>query len=80
MDKYWSEIEHESSLYFEERVEFALVLHNNEIYVINGVGKYDVWKSKDGLNWEQLDDTPFKRSGHTALSFNDKIVLIGGYN
>lgn len=73
---------------FENRMLFSLVSHNGKMYVIGGrysmnsYGNSGVWSSSDGSHWTQMTAAPtFSNylSNAKAISFNDKIYLLGGF-
>ena len=44
-------------------------------------GETDVWYSGDGVNWKQANFAPWnQRLGHTAVVYDNKIWVMGGYN
>ena len=73
---------------FHPREDHEVVVHNNRLWVIGGydallpdVRTNDVWWSVDGVTWTEVPNngerfTP--RSGHQAVSFKNKLWVIGG--
>ncbi len=74
---------------FSKRSRHTLTTFKGRMWVIGGAGsligdqdyKADVWVSGDGENWVPfLQNAPFgKRADHTALVYDDKLWVIGGY-
>lgn len=74
---------------FPPRSRHTLTTFNGRMWVIGGAGsltgnqdfKADVWASGDGSNWTSfLQNAPFgKRADHTALVYDHKLWVIGGY-
>lgn len=77
------------------RAGLSAVVYNDEIYVMGGsfnddpgviggppvrVFYNDVWKSSDGMNWEEVTaSAPWApRAGAEAVAFSDYIYLLGG--
>ncbi len=72
------------------RDNFETVVYNNKMWVMGGAGlnsstlKFetynDVWNSKDGVHWTQVfPSSPWKtRKDFSALSFNNKLWIMGG--
>jgi len=80
-----------SSAAFPERIDAGLAVMNDRIWLVGGrcvlTGNYsvyfnDVWSSADGVNWvEENASAPFSaRDGHQLVNFNNKLLLIGGYD
>ena len=77
-----------SSAEWSRRGEHQAVVHNGKIYVLGGYyyrGNYgyyynDVWSSVSGINWslETSSAAWSQRSGHQALSHNDRLYVLGG--
>ncbi|MFK5880013.1 MAG: hypothetical protein QM478_11045 [Flavobacteriaceae bacterium] len=74
---------------FSARAAHQVVSFNNKLWVIggkvNGVSnnfQKDVWSSSDGINWTQeTANASFSaRYSHQAVSFNNKLWVIGGYD
>jgi len=83
----WEQIKDNAS--WIGRDNFAGVVFNDKIWVLGGhappncthnKGK-DVWYSSDGINWTQAtSNASFGcRSHHSAVVFENKIYVIGGY-
>ena len=78
------------STQFSRRFRHAVVVLNNELYLIGGLdgtnALNDVWKSTDGQSWARvLTDTPSPKStqfsrrfGHAVVVLNNELYLIGG--
>lgn len=70
---------------FLPRYSHSSVTYDNAMWVFGGLRKNDLWSSKDGVNWTneiyQIDsqDIFAGRSSHTMVTFNNQILLIGGY-
>lgn len=77
-----------TNLPFSKRVGSTFLVFNDgngdAMWVLGGSGFggefNDVWKSYDGLNWNQvLINAPWsKRGEHTSVVFNNKMWVIGG--
>ena len=69
---------------FLGRHNMALGVHETYLYMASGLrnGSHlgDVWRTSDGLNWENLTYSGvFERSTNLSLvSYNDKLWLLGG--
>lgn len=78
---------------FSSRIAYAAAVYKNHIWLIGGAVNpknklggnkpqihSDIWKSKDGLHWQLVDeDAEFgKRFGHKLIVFKDWLLLIGG--
>ena len=75
---------------FAERAFFSGVGHNGTMFVFGGdyyvaeedsyIFYNDVWASTDGASWVELS-SPFGQGNccQAAVSYNDKIVVMGGY-
>lgn len=66
------------------RFSYGLCENNNKVYLMGGykgVGDYlnDVYVTSDMKNWKRLQDAPWsKRYAFAALSFDNKIWVLGG--
>lgn len=74
---------------FAGRLNFALLLHNDAMYIIGGEkpghSSYnDVWCTTDGINWEMKTNTLSADFPHfyapDVSSVNGKLILTGGSN
>lgn len=76
---------------FSKRAAHEIVVFNNELYLFGGeVGtsiggstesSREVWKSEDGITWQNLGDAPFPIwDFREAIVFQNKIWLLGGVN
>lgn len=73
---------------FSGRRKHQLVVFDNKLWLIGGMGfpgfgggpQNDVWSSADGVTWaRETGAAPFSpRSGHQALVFDNKLLVIGG--
>jgi hypothetical protein len=71
---------------FIGRSMHSAVVNNGRLYVIGGQSRFngilhDVWSTADGVTWQQeTAAAPFSpRTGASAVSYNGRIFLIGGY-
>jgi N-acetylneuraminic acid mutarotase len=67
------------------RIFYGCTVHNGYIYVVGGLGYYDVWRSRNGIYWEQVtNEVPFLKGecfAGSLASFNGKMwMLCGGNN
>ena len=69
------------------RLYHQALSHNGRLYVLGGLGVgtsnanlNDVWSSADGKKWKQeTANAEWKeRTGHQALSYNDRLYVLGG--
>jgi hypothetical protein len=64
------------------RVLYGCAAHNGYIYVAGGEGYSDVWRSRDGIKWEQVAaNTGFLKGENFAgslTSFNGKLWVVCG--
>lgn len=71
---------------YGDRLDPAVVSHEGHIYLIGGHAPTqwhnDVWRSRDGVDWELLiDNAPWSpRSTHLAVSHKGRIWMMGGYD
>ena len=72
---------------WQARAAFGLVEFRENLYLLGGIGGHglstcfsDVWKSKDGINWDLVtNDAPWGKRGMMTLAiFKNKIWLLGG--
>ncbi len=75
---------------FDPRAAFAMTVFKNRLWLIGGLyfdknsdikDKNDVWVSSDGTNWKRVvKHAQFSpRGGHSAIVFNNKIWIMGGF-
>ena len=74
---------------FHPREQHQVVVHNNRLWVIGGLGyrsdgglRNDVWWSVDGVTWTEVPNNGERfspRRLHQAVSFKDKLWVIGGF-
>ncbi len=68
---------------FSPRAKMAIVVHNNELYVLGGSGRNDVWSTKNGEVWVQKTNNISSEFPHfwspRAVSLNGKLILFGGH-
>lgn len=73
---------------WEERLWFSSVVYRDRMWVIGGWNKTptsknlgDVWYSKDGRTWKQLQSEVIwkARHEHSTYVFQDKIIVAGGH-
>ncbi len=81
--------EREATIPFSKRHYQAAVVFQSKIWVVGGLSDSendpilnDVWSSADGVHWNRVAvHAPFgERYGHGCTVFNDRIVLLGGFN
>ncbi|HOO70675.1 MAG TPA: Ig-like domain-containing protein [Spirochaetota bacterium] len=74
--------EETSSASWSSRESHTSVVFDNNIWVLGGSNKNDVWHSEDGVNWtEATSSAPWSgRSNHANVIFNNKIWVLGGYD
>ncbi len=67
----------------------ASVVFKDKMWILGGYygggRRNDVWSSSDGTTWEEVKDTLspqiwLPRSEHTAVAFEDKLWVLGGYD
>ncbi|MBS2213615.1 T9SS type A sorting domain-containing protein [Carboxylicivirga mesophila] len=88
--KHWTRIlATDDSQHWPARAYFCAITKGNYMYVIGGQNFNpfgpsaffnDVWRSKDGINWEEMtSDAPWTgRAGISAFVFRDEIYVLGG--
>jgi N-acetylneuraminic acid mutarotase len=87
-DLTWKEISSSNS--WVARYKHASTVFDGKLWILGGYGYQgvnkdsyleDVWYSEDGENWECATmNAPWKgRTGHSVVTLNDKMILIGGY-
>lgn len=69
----------------ENRIYYGCTVHKGYIYIVGGSGYNDVWRSRDGITWEQVTDSvPFLKGecfAGSLASFNGRLWMIcGGTN
>ncbi|MBN1578666.1 MAG: hypothetical protein JW913_19030 [Chitinispirillaceae bacterium] len=74
---------------FDKRLYHAAVVFQGKLWVIGGLTdsenepiRNDVWSSADGIHWNLVaKNAPFaQRYGHGCTVFNDRLVVLGGFN
>lgn len=79
----------EDNVYWKPRAYFSALTKGNYMYIIGGqnFGIFppseffnDVWRSKDGISWQQMTtNAPWEgRAGLSAVVFKNEIYVIGG--
>ncbi|MBN2754524.1 MAG: hypothetical protein JXR81_06615 [Candidatus Goldbacteria bacterium] len=58
------------------------LIYNGFIWLISGEYKKDVWKSADGINWQNVASSAAfpGRHSHSGVVYNNKMMIIGGYS
>ena len=66
------------------RIFYGCTVHNGYIYVVGGLGFHDVWRSKNGIDWEQVTgNVPFLKGecfAGSLASFNGRLWMVCGGN
>ena len=65
-----------SALSFSARGGHQVVVFNNKMFLIGGLGRNDVWSSTDGIHWieETANNAAFSaREDHQVVVFNNKM-------
>jgi len=70
---------------WEGRHTAGYVVHNDEMFIIGGDANQgyhinDIWKSRDGENWELVNSNPpfAPRALHLTFTYNGYIYVVGG--
>lgn len=69
----------------ENRIYYGCTAHNGYLYIVGGSGYNDVWRSRDGITWEQVAKQVDFLKGEcfagSLASFNGKLWMVcGGTN
>ena len=79
----------EGTIPFAKRLYHGCVVHQGKLWITGGLSDNenepilnDVWSSTDGRNWQSVNrNAPFSpRYGHGCAEFNNRIVVLGGFN